>query len=607
MMAVPRWLAQEWQERLLPVVEQADHEHAEGLQEVWSETLVDWRARPRMSANTLATYVTMTRDWIRSLPLTAQTSVINPKTKEVEHVALISFTLTQEEWAAGKVLTMKRVGARNVQMQTIADPSPLVEQIHQVLARPEWEAIAAGLAAATGRRIGEVLLSGSIEPKTAYTLWFVGRLKMKGRPDQRFEIPTVVPAQEVEQAWERLRAHPDLLAMGLPQQVNTRAVGEINRRLYPRVRRAVAQFFGDLVPGLDEEGAAIEVSTHRLRSVYAALAVWAYCPLWVDPDRYAAAVLGHGLFSGEGVEQLNPSTEEYYHRYVVQDGRRGVWLERPGVVVLERFAKPEPEEEEQTKENRVRKGASKKKRHEPPSETKTGYSMLRPSVGTRREIFAIAQDLGIEWLPDDEVLKVLVRVYRQQQGPGLGSQQPVEHQEITVNEVGLEREEADLAQEACHLWGKGSFEAFVRHAVERESKRLVSFSKSMQEKQNMHDFAAVPTSKLERIRRAPEAYERLRRAIATLVDYNLEVSDPNLLWYVNQKVLRDLTGAAPEFINRVLVANQEYLEQHHRALSITPAHNRIPTKKALKDVIQIPEWPATLMSLNDLGVPPTHE
>jgi hypothetical protein len=601
-MVVPRWLAQEWQERLVPVLDLADREHPEVLQEIFAQVLADWRARPRMSANTLATYVTMTRDWIRSLPLTAQTSVINPKTKEAEHVALISFTLTQEEWAAGKVLTMKRVGARNVQMQTIADPGPLVEQIHQVLARPQWEAIAAGLAAATGRRIGEVLLSGSIEPKTAYTLWFVGRLKMKGRPDQRFEIPTVVSAQEVEQAWERLRAHPDLLAMGLPQQVNTRAVGEINRRLYPRVRRAVAQFFGDLVPGLDEEGAAIEVSTHRLRSVYAALAVWAYCPLWVDPDRYAAAVLGHGLFSGNGVEQLNPSTEEYYHRYVVQDGRRGVWLDRPEVAVLERFAQPnEKELPLQTKQ--VRKGTSKKKRHEPPSETKTGYSMLRPSVGMRREIFAIAQDLGIEWLPDDEVLKVLVRSYRQQHG---AIPQPKE-QEITANGLGLEGEEAALAQEASRLWGKGSFEAFVRHAVERESKRLVSFSKSMHEKQNTSDFAEVPTSKLEGIRRAPEAYERLRRAIATLVDYNLGVADPNLLWYINQKLLRDLTGAAPEFINRVLVANQDYLEQHHQTLSITPAHNRIPTKKVLKEVIQIPEWSASLVSLGELVVPSTHE
>lgn len=603
-MAVPRWLAQEWQERFEPVVEQANREHPEALQEVFDQALSDWRARPRMSANTLATYVTMTRDWIRSLPLTAQSRVINPKTKEAEHVALGYFTLTPQEWAAGKVPTRERVEARNVQMQTIADPGLLLEQIHEVLVRPEWEAIAVGLAVATGRRIGEVLLSGSIEPKTAWTLWFVGRLKMKGRPDQCFEIPTVVSAQEVEQAWERLRVHPDLLAMGLPQQVNTRAVGEINRRLYPRVRRAVAQFFGDLVPGLDEEGAAIEVSTHRLRSVYAALAVWAYCPLWVDPDRYAAAVLGHGLFSGEGVEHLNPSTEEYYHRYVVQDGRRGVWLDRPEVAVLERFARPKEEElAMQTKQ--VRKGTSKKKRHEPPSETKTGYSMLRPSVGMRREIFAIAQDLGIEWLPDDEVLKVLVRSYQQQHEAI--SPPPPKEKEITANGLGLEGEEATLAQEASRLWGKGSFEAFVRHAVERESKRLVSFSKSMQEKQNTHDFVEVPTSKLEGIRRAPEAYERLRRAIATLVDYNRGVADPNLLWYINQKLLRDLTGAAPEFINRVLVANQDYLEQHHQTLSITPAHNRIPTKKALKEVIQIPEWSASLVSLGELAVPPTHE
>ena len=603
MMAVPRWLEQYWQEYFVPVIEQADQQHLEVLRAVFAQALTDWRGRPRMSANTLATYVTMTRDWIRSLPLSPERSVINATTKEVEHVALTYFTLMPQEWAAGKVPTMQRVEVRNVQMQTIADPGPLVEQIHQVLARPQWEAIAAGLAAATGRRIGEVLLSGSIEPKTAFTLWFQGRLKMKGRPDQRFEIPSIVVVEEVAQAWERLRTHPDLVAMQLPDQMNTRAVGEINRRLYPRVRRAVAQFFGDLVPGLDEEGAAVEASTHRLRSIYAALSVWAYCPLWVDPDRYAAAVLGHGLFSGDGTEQLNPATEEYYHRYVVQDGRRGVWLEKPGVVVLERFAMPKDEEFHRQKK-RVGKGVSKKKRHEPPSETKTGYSMLRPSVGMRREIFAIAQNLGIEWLPDDEVLKVLVRVYRLQQGV---SQQPVGHQEITANEVGLEGEEAALAQEACRLWGKGSFEAFVRHAVDRESKRLVSFSKSMQEKQNIHDFANVPTSKLERIRRAPEAYERLRRAIATLVDYNLGVSDPNLFWYVNQKVLRDLTGAAPEFINRVLRSNQEYLQQHHRTLAITPAHNRIPTKNPLKEIIQVPEWPVILVSLSDLVVPPTHE
>jgi integrase len=614
-MPIPRWLETEWQDRLLPVlteVQVQEANHGQCLQAVFEDALTAWRARPAVrSANTLATYVTLTREWVRSLPLTPHNQVINPITQHPEHVALTYFTLTPEQWAAGKSDAHHQVQVRNEQILALPHPLELLETIDVFLEHVDWEVVAAVLAAATGRRVGEVLLSGSLEPKTRYSVLFRGRLKLRGRPDQVFEIPTIGQAERVLAAWDRLHMHPALQAMALPvQHVTTQTLGRLNAQLYPLVRQAATHVFGELVPALDTQGAPAELSTHRLRSVYAALAVWLYCPVWVDPDRYAAAVLGHGLFSKDGVERLNPSTEEYYHRYVVADGRRGVRLGEPGVVVLERFqrpvtaedgdSKPTPDQPTQPTET---KPSTKKRRHEPARQTKTGFSSLRPKVQSRWEIYLIARDLGIEWKPDDEVLQVLIQTYHahqqsQHQPPSL----PPASSELTPAQLDVRPEEAERISHAMRLAHVPSFAAFVRQALERESKRVVNLAKTVQAKRDQ-ELETVPTSQLEHVRRAPEANERLRRAIATIVDFNEQCPDPTQLWFVNQKVLRDLTGAAPAYINRMLEANQEYLRQHHTRLGITAAHNRLVCKRSIREVLALAEDPSTLMSLPALITP----
>ena len=611
-MPIPRWLETEWRERFLPILNEVqvqEGNHGQRLQAVFEEALVAWRVRPGVrSANTIATYVTLTREWVRSLPLTVHNQVINPLTRQPEHIALMYFTLTPEQWAVGKLHFHQQVEVRNEQILVLPHPLDLLDTIDVLLEYTDWEVVAAVLAVATGRRIGEILLSGSLEPKTRYSVLFRGRLKLRGRPDQIFEIPTICQAARVLSAWERLRTHPALQSMALSlQQVNTRTLGRLNAQLYPHVRQAATHVFSELVPALDTQGAPAELSTHRLRSVYAALAVWLYCPFWVDPDRYAAAVLGHGLFSKEGIERLNPSTEEYYHRYVVADGRRGVRLGEPGVVVLERFQRPVTVEEVDSRQTQNHltemKLLAKKRRHEPARQTKTGFSSLRPKVQSRWEIYLIARDLGIEWKPDDEVLQVLIQTYHAHQQCRLQSPSlPPTSSELTPAQLDLRAEEAEFVSQAMHLAQIPSFAAFVRQALERESKRVVNLAKIVQEQRDK-GLETVPTSQLEHVRRAPEANERLRRAIATIVDFNDRCTDPNQLWFLNQKLLRDFTGSAPDYINRMLEANNEYLVQHHERLGITPAHNRIPTKRSIREVLALPENPSALVSLRVLVAP----
>jgi Telomere resolvase len=265
-MRIPQWLETYWMERLWPALSQSDGT-AEQYRQVFEQTMSDWEQhsseltqRP-FTDRTIGRYLTETRNWIEALPQMegSEGEQLHRKFEpaEVGHI-LDVFNKPSEWWAALNDRSRETVDQRNQHQSLLPGPDAIVAQIRNLLISQDWAPLAVGLAGATGRRIGEVLLSGSFEQKSTYTVLFTGRLKRQGAPEQPFEVPTLCEAALVLDAWQRLRSHSDILAMGLPMQDETKqklALQEINQRLYPMVRKAANYYFQDLVPQAeDEEG-----------------------------------------------------------------------------------------------------------------------------------------------------------------------------------------------------------------------------------------------------------------------------------------------------------------------------------------------------------------
>ncbi|MGH9437686.1 MAG: protelomerase family protein [Terriglobia bacterium] len=311
----------------------------------WQQRAGTHTQRP-LGAQTIGRYVTTTRHWLREdLPLLAPCPPGCRTLDEAERALVLEhFNPPAPWWAALNDPSRERVEQRSQVL--LPDPQGIVARLEELLVHQDWAPLAVGLAGATGRRIGEVISAGTVAPKSGYSLFFRGRLKRGGGMQRDFEIPTLCEASHVLAAWERLRTHPELLAMAFPLQEekpSNRVLQVINQRVSPLVRKAADYYFQDLIPRRAEEEEEKEFQkwglyTHLFRSIYRAIAIWFYCPIPTNPDTYGATILGHTYVQAEAdkVERLNFSTEHSYHRYAISDGngqvdgRRGLRLGEPG-------------------------------------------------------------------------------------------------------------------------------------------------------------------------------------------------------------------------------------------------------------------------------------
>jgi hypothetical protein len=615
-MPTPSWLRAYWNDSLEPAL--AEWELAGGtqaqLQGLFEQMLVDWpqlRRKP-LSDYTVATYLTQTREWLSGLPLTERNSVRSAETGQPQHVALGAFNFAPEHWAELTMRSRGTVEQRNQHLVKVPDPQAILVQGRALLAREDWAALAAGLLAMVGRRVGEVLLSGEIAAKSAYSVTFSGRLKRRGMPDYAFEVPTLCEASLVLSAWERLRAHPDLEDLLIPGERPTRAqLDRINGKLYPRVRAAVTHFFGGLIPGVGEEEDDEKLFSHLLRSLYATLAVWRYCPELVDPDTFRAKILGHSyFFRAQGEERLNYMSGHFYHRFVLLypdgtlDGRRGIALREPGVRVLEAFPQEDQMDETAKQVASGRKRAKKRPRKE--RNSASGYTLIKPRNGSAKRFDRIAQERDLAWEGDDATFVLLLDTYDAHQQCGGQGRSVLAGAHLTMEQLGLPEPLATTVKEAMKQSGQDSLWEFVQDALKRESNTQLGLARTKLERSQKHqDFSKVPTSTLLGARRADEAYERIRRAIATIMEHNRGSSDPNGRWYITQTLLRELTGAHPRFIRPVLDANADLIKAHHEELGILAAHNRTPAPKPepISKALSIAENPADLSCLEEIALP----
>lgn len=172
---------------------------------------------------------------------------------------------------------------------------------------------AAAIAALTGRRVTEVLAKGTFDTTDhPYALLFKGQQKAKGTPV--FIIPTLIPAQEVLDAFRVFKKKPQI------KELRGLDASSIKGRIGSRVNNRVRRIFGEdnksgaLIPII--EGRA-STTIHVLRGVYAALACVYLKPVQQDDDRFIQAILGHCTGKDTKREANSPALQHYKHYYVV--------------------------------------------------------------------------------------------------------------------------------------------------------------------------------------------------------------------------------------------------------------------------------------------------
>jgi hypothetical protein len=258
------------------------------------------------------------------------------------HPALEVVRFDEATWLKINAPAHDRVETRNLNTRFLSDPDAIVARAEALLSdkHSTWADLAAGLGVATGRRLSELLgTSTKLELKTAYSVQFTGQLKRRqdgsGEPFT-FEIPTLVRASTVLEAWKALR-----LRLG-SEALSPR---ELNQRFGRQCREAANRHFAALIPAREGED---DLYMHLFRAIYATLAIHYYCPPRINPTLYKAEVQGHRMIvdADDRKERRSYAASRHYDDYAIadahgnRDGRQGLRLGLPGVEILEVFRSP---------------------------------------------------------------------------------------------------------------------------------------------------------------------------------------------------------------------------------------------------------------------------
>ena len=277
------------------------------------------------------------------LPLSDATSHIVRYTKRAtgeqeqtqQHWALTHLKYDSATYARLRGQTIEHNNARQDDLQPVQVDSFLAS-VTELLTENDPHTLTAAIAAATGRRHTEVVIRGTFEATDhPYVLRFSGQQKKRDGTigaSTPFEIVTLVPARAILEALERLRQHPDVQALQTINSVSDGAIRAYNSQVNREVKRRFEE--SGIVPRL---AGSRSVSIHRLRGVYAAIAVYLWCPEDQHEHRFVQHYLGHVL---RDTNLPNSSATTHYFHYRLLDGD-GQPLHAKGILRATLGAPPE--------------------------------------------------------------------------------------------------------------------------------------------------------------------------------------------------------------------------------------------------------------------------
>ncbi len=215
---------------------------------------------------------------------------------------------TQLKRSGTEVNNLKQDDPQPVQLQ------PYLEQVTQLLKSDSHTTLAAGIAAASGRRFSEVIARGKAilpsNPSSPYEFLFSGQLK-KGDDPEPYLTYSLVPAADLIKAIEIFRSIPKI------KSLHGATIAKINT-LNPGVNYQVKKHFQDtgligVLPG--EAG----VTIHNLRAAYGAVATHFFCPNPPQLSRFLSSKLGHLIGDELIARSGSASTSHYFHYYLVDE------------------------------------------------------------------------------------------------------------------------------------------------------------------------------------------------------------------------------------------------------------------------------------------------
>jgi uncharacterized protein (DUF1778 family) len=580
LMGMPAWLRERWDQVLKPALITYGVAQEEDLRQVWEAELVYWRQARHLKPNSLRKPITWVRHLIRdTLPLTAENGWFNAKNQKREHIGLHVCNLPEEEWVHMNAVSQGQVQNREVKL--IEEPELVVEVGRALLSSEDWAEIVVGLALCTGRRLAEILVTGSFTEATDYTVIFAGQLKTKERTMVPYEIPTLAPASLVLSAVERVRGMLDLAGIDEKQvsrvygkQVNEAAERRLSLLILARTSRQT-------------------LFAHVFRSIYPTIACFWFQPPWVQEIGYRAHILGHWYIVSPQVQagdteakveqrRYNYATEAHYFDYKIGDGhggidgRVGIKLGEPDVQILTVFQKPA--------EDLLPKGAEERKNVMDAHKKRHTLASMPVALGERLDV--IGQRISPppkRALKRSETIQMLADAFE-----GGKSREEREGTATipawTLASLPVDEETKKLLQEGMSVSGVQEVVTFLVNAGLKEAKQVLG----QQKRREQSLYESLPTSDLSRIKLPEATEERLRRAVYTVMQWN-ETHGELERWYLNIATLQNLVGGRKPMIKAHLEAHRAEIEEHHQQFDppITPAYNRKPIP--IEKMITLPE------------------
>lgn len=514
-----------------------------------------------------------------------------------EHWSLSYIDFSRAEYIEINNQRQKRVADRNEAVKFLDQPDEIVATAVRLLESPEWSEVVAGLSVLTGRRVTELLLTASFQPKTKWSVLFSGALKRRGElVDLSFEIPTLTTAERVCEALSRVRA-------ALPE-VRGLEARQINHSYSDAVVRACAKHFQDLVPlreGRDN------LYTHLFRSVYATIAVFWYCPPSVNEVEFKATIQGHYQVLDEENPELRRSiaTSRHYSDYEIADSviaryqgkRKGIKLGYGGVEGLEVFS------------NALQAS-------QPPSTVVREHrASVRIYHSDKALLESIFDDLGLDarGTQQDRMRSLLLWVQGQMKALSEGAvaatmtttTRPVEAEQgegLDGSAKGLEEASTNLVVVEAPAVGAGLeskldklvdvMSLFVQAQLQkptpqRERRTLSDSALQQQQELKLKQQGVVEQRKTLR----QVNTDRLNHAIDAIIAYNNAPSRTHdQRWAITISILKNFAKSQPK-IQNILNERSSEISTHHASHQIDPlTHNyRHRGKSNIANLIHLPD------------------
>jgi Telomere resolvase len=228
---------------LLPALDRLGCEQEEEIRRLCEAEKEAWHQRPGLkAASSFNVPMVQTRNRIREeLFLKEENWWINPKSGVKEHIALKYMNFSTEEWTRITLPRGEVLQERRIQPLVLSDADLLVRRGEKLLGMTTWPELVVGLMLTTGRTLAEILKTGVFRHKTAYSVALSVPMTVYEQRTPFFEVPTLVRADQVCNALDRVRDLFDLQFAFTDRR-------SIGRQCHPLVRQAAFEYFGDVVP-----------------------------------------------------------------------------------------------------------------------------------------------------------------------------------------------------------------------------------------------------------------------------------------------------------------------------------------------------------------------